>query len=90
MPKFSKHIREEIKYKYSLTDKKGNKVYLQKELAEEYNTSRRNIVAFSKGFNTITEYYEDLSKKGGYESYADYRNTLYLIKNKNLERIIRK
>ena len=45
-----------------------NKVYLQKRLAEEYNTSRRNIVAFSKGFNTITEYYEDLSKKRGYEA----------------------
>ena len=90
MPKFPKHIREEIKNKYGLRDEEGNRVYLQKELAEEYKTSRRNIVAFSKGFNTITEYYEDLSKKGGYESYADYRNTLYLIKNKNLERIIRK
>ena len=44
---------------------------IKKELAEEYNTSRRNIVAFSKGFNTITEYYEDLSKKRGYESYSD-------------------
>ena len=85
MPKFPKHIREEIKNKYSLKDEKGNRVYLQKELAEEYDTSRRNIVAFSKGFNTVTGYYEDLVKKKGYESYADYRNKNNLIKNRNLE-----
>ena len=90
MPKFPKYIREEIKNKYALTDEKGNKVYLQKELAEEYHTSRRNIVAFSKGFNTITEYYENLAMNNGYESYADYRNKIYLIKNKNLEIRIKK
>ena len=36
---------KEIKDKYALTDEKGKKIYLQKELAKEYNTSRRNIVA---------------------------------------------
>ena len=81
---------EEIKNKYALTDEKGSKIYLQKELAEEYNTSRRNIVAFSKGYKTITEYYESLVKKRGYESYTDYRNKNYLIKNKNLETKISK
>ena len=90
MPKFPKRIIEEIKKKYALTDEKGNKLYLQKDLAEEYHTSRRNIVAFSKGFNTVTEYYEDLAKKRGYESYADYRNKLYLIKNKSLDTKINK
>ena len=90
MPKFSKYIREEIKNKYALIDEKGKKVYLQKELAEEYHTSRRNIVAFSKGFDSVTRYYEDLAKRRGHESYADYRNHLYLIKKKSLEsRIIK-
>ena len=90
MPKFPKYIREEIKHKYALTDENGKRVYLQKELAEEYHTSRRNIVAFSKGFDSVTGYYENLAKRMGHESYMDYRNHLYLIKKKSLESRVNK
>ena len=85
MVKFSKEIRKEIKSKYALIDNNGKRIYLQKELAKEYNTSRRNIVVFSKGFKSVTDYYEYLVKRKGYESYTDYRNKLYLVGKKNLE-----
>ena len=79
MVKFSKDIREEIKSKYALKDVNGKRIYLQKDLAKEYNTSRRNIVVFTKGFKSVSEYYGYLAKENGYDSYSDYRDKLYLI-----------
>ena len=86
MVNFSKEVREEIKSKYELLDKNGKRVYLQKELAKKYNTSRRNIVVFSKGHKSVSDYYDDLSKKRGSESYSTMRDYQFLFANKGLKR----
>ncbi len=80
MPKFSKVVRDEIRFKYALRDDSGKRVYTQKTLAKEYNTSRRNIVVFSKGFESVSDYYESLAIKREFDSYSDYRIHQYLVK----------
>ena len=86
MPTFPKDIRDEIRFKYALRDDNGKRIYTQGVLAEEYNTSRRNIVVFSKGFESVTAYYEVLARKREFESYSDFRIYQYLLTNKSIKR----